>query len=302
MYIFVQSMPAVSIIIPVFNVEAFIRKCLESVRSQTFQDWEAICIDDGSPDACPAILDEYAARDSRFKVIHKENGGASSAKNAGIQIAKGEYCIYLDSDDILHPQTLEICEFMARRDNSDIVAYTYNRVYKTCLRIRHKLHIPDPKRIHFRKYVPSKVPYVLTDNIFDWASEIDYPGVCPNRKMLVKHCQAWRCMYRTSIVKDIRFIDGIIYEDFPWWGEVMLNTHRTTIINLPLYFYYPNSSSLLNSSSQQKLIDSLRIATKASRALFDSRATEEQRRRWEKNFLQPFERIMTKKDKLYNTK
>ena len=96
-----------SIIIPCYNVEKYIEECLESILSQEEQSWEAICVDDGSTDGSGAILDEYAARDKRFKVVHKRNGGEGSARNAGLDVARGEWICYLDSDDIWHRCFLE---------------------------------------------------------------------------------------------------------------------------------------------------------------------------------------------------
>ena len=101
-------MPAISIIIPMYGVEKYLRRCLDSVLNQTFTDWQAICVDDGSPDKSGEIAEEYAKRDKRFVVIHKENGGLSDARNAGMPHATGDYILYIDSDDFIHPQTLEI--------------------------------------------------------------------------------------------------------------------------------------------------------------------------------------------------
>lgn len=91
--------PKISVIVPVYNVERYLRKCLDSIIAQTFSDWECICVDDGSPDNSGKILDEYAAKDKRFVIIHKENGGVSSARNAGLDMARGEYITFCDSDD-----------------------------------------------------------------------------------------------------------------------------------------------------------------------------------------------------------
>ena len=130
-------MPAISIIIPVYNVEKYLRRCLDSVLNQTFSDWQAICVNDGSPDNSAEILAEYAARDSRFVVVTKENGGLSDARNAGMPYANGEYIMYLDSDDFIHPQTMEIAYHLAQRDKSDIVSFTYDRIYRPQLMVRH---------------------------------------------------------------------------------------------------------------------------------------------------------------------
>ena len=99
--------PLISVIIPVYKVEDYLTACVESVLAQTYQTFEIILVDDGSPDNCPQMCDEFAARDSRIRVIHKPNGGLSSARNAGIDGAKGEYLAFLDSDDLWTPLFLE---------------------------------------------------------------------------------------------------------------------------------------------------------------------------------------------------
>lgn len=97
----------ISIIIPVYKVEPYLRECLDSVLAQTFTDWEAICVDDGSPDGCGAILDEYAVRDGRFRIVHQKNTGAGQARNAGLNISRGEWITCLDADDYILPHWLE---------------------------------------------------------------------------------------------------------------------------------------------------------------------------------------------------
>ena len=99
--------PLISVIVPVYKVEAYLTACVESVLAQTYPNFELILVDDGSPDNCPRMCDEFAARDSRIRVIHKKNGGLSSARNAGIDAAKGSYLAFLDSDDLWTPFFLE---------------------------------------------------------------------------------------------------------------------------------------------------------------------------------------------------
>ena len=118
-----QGAPRVSIIVPVYNVEAYLRRCLNSILAQTIPDWECICVDDGSPDGCGAILDEYAAKDVRFVVIHKENGGVSAARNAGLDAARGEYIGFVDPDDWIEPNTYELALGAAERTGADIVQW-----------------------------------------------------------------------------------------------------------------------------------------------------------------------------------
>ncbi len=119
-------MPKVSIIVPIYNVEKYLKECADSILAQTFTGFECILVDDGSPDKCGAICDEYAKKDSRIKVIHKENGGLGSARNAGIDVAQGEYFYFLDSDDLLHPQTIELLYTMARNEGADMTLCHYD--------------------------------------------------------------------------------------------------------------------------------------------------------------------------------
>lgn len=94
-----MSTPKISCIVPVYNVEKYLRRCVDSILAQTFTDFELILVDDGSPDGCPAICDEYAEKDSRVRVIHQENKGVSAARNAGLDMARGEYVCFVDGDD-----------------------------------------------------------------------------------------------------------------------------------------------------------------------------------------------------------
>ena len=110
-----------SVIIPVYKVEQYLRQCVDSVRYQNFEDIQIILVDDGSPDKCPEICDEYAALDSRIQVVHKANGGLSDARNCGMEKAKGDYLLFLDSDDILAPDSLQkLAEHL--KDKPDMLA------------------------------------------------------------------------------------------------------------------------------------------------------------------------------------
>lgn len=113
--------PIISIIVPIYNTEKYIRKCLDSILAQTHTNWEAILIDDGSPDNCGMICDEYAQKDKRFKVIHQENGGVVKARNKGIKIASGTYLAFVDSDDYIEPTMLEEMLLSATKQGLDIV-------------------------------------------------------------------------------------------------------------------------------------------------------------------------------------
>lgn len=280
----------VSVIVPIYNVERYLRRALDSILSQTYKDWEAILVDDGSTDGSSLIVEEYSRRDNRFKVIHKPNGGLSDARNAGMEQISGEFLIFLDADDFLHPQLMELCLEASQRDNSDMVAFTYDRSYRTFGIIRHFLHLGDPTP-HFKYY--KQPPYLVTDNIYDYATEYSSPKDIEKR-WAVKHCQVWRCMYKTYAIRGIKFIKGINYEDFPWWSEVLLHIRRCTILNLPLYFYYPNPQSYILSANQSHKVESLRKGIEVAKQVYAT-APEAKLKAWKRNFLLPFEKKLQKK-------
>lgn len=119
--------PRISLIVPVYKVEGYLPACLESIRSQTFKDWECILVDDGSPDGCPALCDEAAEKDARFLVIHQKNSGVSAARNAGLAAAKGQYILFCDSDDCLSPYAMEAALAAAEEHPEDLVCWTFSR-------------------------------------------------------------------------------------------------------------------------------------------------------------------------------
>ena len=110
----------ISVVVPVYNVEEYLDQCVESLVGQTYKNLEVILVDDGSPDNCPAMCDEWAERDNRIKVIHKENGGVSSARNAALDIASGDYIGFVDSDDWIEPDMYEILIKNAKKYDADI--------------------------------------------------------------------------------------------------------------------------------------------------------------------------------------
>ena len=113
-------MPVISVIVPVYNAQKYIHRCVDSILAQTFTDFELILVDDGSPDNCGAICDEYAAKDSRIRVIHQENQGQAAARNHAVAVACGEWVCFVDSDDMIHPQMLEHLYRAAQEPNVGI--------------------------------------------------------------------------------------------------------------------------------------------------------------------------------------
>lgn len=119
------DMPKTSIIVPVYKAEKYLRRCIESIVHQTYTDWELLLVDDGSPDGSGGICDEFAGRDARILVFHKENGGVSSARNLGLENIRGEYVTFVDSDDMIDARTLEIC--MSRCEGLEMLQFSFSR-------------------------------------------------------------------------------------------------------------------------------------------------------------------------------
>ena len=271
-----------------YNVEKYLRRCLDSVLNQTFQEWQAICVDDGSPDKSGVIAEEYAKKDKRFIVIHKENGGLSDARNAGMPHATGDYIMYLDSDDFIHPQTMEIAYNLAKQNKSDIVSFTYDRFYRPQLMVYHKLGFNTDKVVPFginKKYKLENIKTRTSDDVFELATERTHNKTNPNRKWLIKHCQVWKNLYKKSLIKDTPFIKGILFEDFPWWSAIMLKKPRVTVVPLPLYYYIPNFGGIVLSAKQLKIMKCLCVGLKESYQLYAQKADDEQMKKWQSQFM-----------------
>ena len=280
--------PKISIIIPMYNVEKYLRRCLDSVLNQTFSDWQAICVDDGSPDNSGKIAEEYAAQDSRFVVVHKENGGLSDARNAGFTKADSKYIMYLDSDDFIHPQTMEIAYKAITENKSDIASFSYDRLYRPQLMVRHVLRMDTDNVVPFgikKKYNIDKIKTKTVDDVFELATERTHNKTNPNRRWLIKHCQVWKNIYKKSLIEDIPFIKGILFEDFPWWSAVMLKKPRVTVVPLPLYYYIPNFGGIVLSAKQLKIMKSLCVGIKSAYKLYKEKADKEQMKKWQTQFM-----------------
>jgi len=280
--------PKISIIIPMWGVEKYLRRCLDSVQNQTFTEWQAICVDDGSPDKSGEIAEEYAARDKRFVVVHKENGGLSDARNAGMPYADADYIMYLDSDDFIHPQTMEIAYKAIKDNKSDIASFSYDRFYRPQLMVRHVLHLSTDNVVPFgirKKYNVDKLKTKTVDDVFELATERTHNKTNPNRKWLIKHCQVWKNIYKKSLIKDTPFIKGILFEDFPWWSVIMLKKPRVTVVPLPLYYYIPNFGGIVLSAKQLRIMKSLCTGIKTAYKLYSERADDDQMKKWQSQFM-----------------
>ena len=218
-----------SIIVPVYKVEPYLRKCVDSILAQTFTDFELILVDDGSPDGCPAICDEYAQKDSRVKVIHKENGGLSDARNAGLDIAQGEYIGFVDSDDWIHPEMYRRLLNTAERTESDIVACQYSEVPMGESDENWELYGSEEYQQYERETFISGL----------------YPNLYSEMKLNV-----WNKIYRRTIFHKLRFPRGRRFEDYYLQLPILCNAQRLAIISDVLYAYYRHPGSIMSEDYQ----------------------------------------------------
>ena len=265
--------PKISIIIPVYNVEKYLRRCLDSVKDQTFQDWVAICVDDGSPDKSGKILDEYAKKDKRFIVIHKKNGGVSSARNDAMKKIKTPYIMFLDSDDCIHPQAMEIIYSLIEENHADIVSFRY-------IHTGSSIDIPDWFKTRYNK---KNIKVKITNNLLKYTTN-RYKS---DNSWLVQQCMIWQHMYRFDFIKSVRFVSGIsVLEDFIFWSNVLFRKPRAIITKIPLYSYTENTTSILHTVNYYKSCIDLINAAKFANADFKKlNISWINRRRWRIRFL-----------------
>lgn len=226
-----------SVIVPVYNVEKYIDECIESICNQTYKNLEIILVDDGSTDNSGKRCDYWAEQDNRIKVIHKQNGGLSSARNAGLDIINGEYVAFVDSDDVL--STTMYQEMMERRpDDKCIVACDYtkidengNEIPKTCDNFADGIYSPQ-----------------------------DFLASYDNARIRITVAVAWNKIYPVSVFKDIRYKEGITHEDEEIIHRLFFNTSKIVFVAKELYKYRTRSGSimkLLNPASENDLFNAL---------------------------------------------
>lgn len=219
----------ISVIIPVYKVEKELRRCIDSVLRQSYQNIEIILVDDGSPDGCPRICEEYKEKDDRIKVIHKKNGGLSDARNAGLDIAKGEYIAFVDSDDWVEKDFIEILYNNAQKENADISIIGYTLVWDNG-RIKRFSKDEDYSVLNKEEAIRE----LLKQNKFE--------------------CMVCQKMYRAFIFESVRFPTGKLYEDVAVSLPTFLKAEKVVVCGKSKYNYYQRNSSIVNSKfSKEKL-------------------------------------------------
>lgn len=227
----------ISVIIPIYNVEKYIKQCLESVINQTLADIEIICIDDGSTDNSLQILEEYARVDKRFKVISQKNEGQGIARNKGIEIAKGEYIIFLDSDDWLEINALEFLYKEAKTKNMQVVQFDY---------INHDEYSKKSKYITFANEIENKYKARLNDgDTFNWKNYKE--GCLYNLDLHI-----WNRIYNLDFIKKnkISFAPTKNGEDHLFRNGILLCADKILYLNQYLYHYRTRKGSIVNTKDE----------------------------------------------------
>lgn len=229
-----------SVIIPVYNVEKYLGACLDSLLVQSFPDWETICVNDGSTDGSLAVLEEYAARDNRIKVISQSNAGTATARNTGLRAAQGDYIFFLDSDDWIEPDSLQI--------------------------IANRLHGEDILCFSGKRYIETTGEYLPADFLSEktYARGMDYyneNALLPRDFAFV--CVVLRVYNRAFLMQnELLFDDDISYEDNLWVPKVLYYARTVSVIPDVLYLYRIREGSKMQEVSLKRKKDMLNVANR----------------------------------------
>ena len=234
-----------SIIVPIYNVEPYLRKCVDSLLTQDLSsnEYEIILVDDESPDACPQICDDYAAVHENIRVIHRKNGGLSAARNSGIEVAKGNYIMFVDSDDYLEPNVIGGLMHQIERDNLDVLRYRLQYVNS-----------------QYQLFSPFANPFRENDY-----SEEPTDGITFLNTRMNTQCYAWTFVVRKEIIP--MFAEGIHFEDVDWSPRALLSASRVASTPIVVYNYLIREGSITQEADsiekrQRNAQDALDVITR----------------------------------------
>ncbi|MBQ6135977.1 MAG: glycosyltransferase [Kiritimatiellae bacterium] len=208
----------VSIIVPVYNVEGSLARCLDSVAGQTERGIEIVCVDDGSTDSSPDVLARYAARDPRIRVLRRVNGGLSAARNTGLDAAGGEWIMFVDSDDWIPSDA--VAKMLSAAVESGLPVVASNGCAKD------SLPAPRKPRVSWRRVEPALAGFVS------------------NRRI---HSSAWNKLYRRDAIGSRRFVEGLLFEDWPFNTELFADIPAFALVDEPMYVYSTGGASITRS-------------------------------------------------------
>lgn len=242
--------PLVSIVVPIYKVEPYIYKCVDSLLRQKYSNIEIILVDDDSPDNCPRICDDYASKDTRVKVIHKKNGGLSDARNSGLETAAGEYVAFVDGDDYVSSKYIQSLYDAATQNNADISCCSYLKIYD-------KRSVRPPKREKLESYTNLEaIRDIFTVN-----------SLC--------EVMTWNKLYKRSLFIDnkIRFPVGKIHEDNFTTYKIFYHAAKVVFIDEPLYHYVQRSDSIMGRNFNSSRFDIFEMFKEAE-LFFDSKSVD----------------------------
>ncbi len=239
-------MPKVSVIVPVYKVEKYIKECVDSLVNQTLKDIEIILVDDGSPDNCGKICDEYADKDSRVKVIHKKNEGVSKARNDGIANATSDYIMFVDSDDWCELNMCEVAYNTITEKEADIAIFTnfysYSKSEMTDFKFPTFLQVTDKKNIEILQMTVLARKFI---KLLD--SELDYGGITA----------PWSKIFKKEVIKNNEILFNVnvkgLFDDGLFVMESLQYSNNVILKNIPLYHYRIIETSIVNSFNPNKI-------------------------------------------------
>lgn len=230
-------MKKISIIVPIYNCEKYLKKCIESILNQSYNNLEIILVDDGSTDNSGEICDGYAEKDTRIKVIHKENGGPSAARNLGLDIASGDYISFVDSDDFIHPQMYEALTYSIEKENADM-----------------SMGFIEPIDSYDKDFSDiDKKSYTVKTQTEYWNMGYE------DRENAAQTVMCPAKLYRRAVVETIRFQLGNYHEDVIWFADYIQNIKKIVVYTASMYFYYQHPGSRMNSVCYEDVADSLNV-------------------------------------------
>lgn len=247
--------PAISVIVPVYKVEAYLPQCVESILNQTFSDFELILVDDGSPDNCGAICDEYAAKDSRIRVIHQKNAGVSAARNVGLDWvfanSNSPWITFVDSDDMLIPTCLAHLYQYAQQENGDITA-TYGQIFTNDIEL-----VQAPSHVISYQILSGK------EACIHFYQESEVVSAFP-----------WGKLYRRALFTDFRFPVGKVYEDEALVPKLLYTAGKVVVLRSWLYGYRQRQDSIVHIPFSPQRFDHL-TAIDSCMSFFEERGAYE---------------------------
>lgn len=218
-------MELVSIVVPIYNVEQYLEKCVESICRQTYENLEIILVNDGSPDHCGQMCEEYAKKDNRIKVIHKKNGGLSDARNSGVKLATGKYLLFVDSDDYIAKDLVEKTAAIAEKNNCDMVLYDYYYV--------------EPDNVEIRSTI------VPANKVISLEQE--------HTLLLAATSACAKLFNREFYVKaNCPFPQGIYFEDLATTSIFFMRAKKVFYLKEPLYYYINRENSIMTGKNFEK--------------------------------------------------